>query len=93
MSRAISAASVQNALAFLDEFAEEAPVDQVERLAARAIQNPRAVATLAVLLASMAEQGGLNTLATLPPTSSPRRPCWRYEKRTDGTTAARATRG
>ena len=66
MSRPISAASVQNALSFLDEFSEETPADQIERLAAWAIQNPRAVATLAVLLASMAEQGGLNTLATLP---------------------------
>ena len=66
MSRTISAASVQAALTFLDEFGDETPVDRIERLAALAIRDPRAVATLAVLLAAMAEDGWHATLATLP---------------------------
>jgi hypothetical protein len=65
MSRTISAASVQAAMTFLDEFGDERPVDRIERLAAKAIHNPRAVATLAVLLAAMAEDSGRATLPTL----------------------------
>ncbi len=63
--RTISAASAQDALTFLDQFGDDRPVDLIELLAVQAIRNPRAVATLAVLFAAMAAEGGMATLATL----------------------------